>query len=472
MSNRTYNLAPNIAEIARGPWLAEARAVNRALAIAERLDMTAHMAAWEERSARPREEPAGYELQGGAAVIAMDGVMMRKPNSMGPLFGGVVSTIEVERAFALAERDPEARAIVLDINSPGGYIEGTAALASRVARCKKPVLAYAGDLCASAAYWVASQADWISAGNTAELGSVGIYTVLTDSSKADEDEGYVMTTVSSGGFKGLGADGRVTPEYVAYMQERIDDVYAEFKAAVGTGRSLSEAQVDRIADGRVLSAKKAKAARLVDAVETMDAAIARITSGRLPKRTTAPRGAKGEDMSLWDQFKAALGAEEAPIEGEDTPTVATTPPTATIAGPEPAAAAQGNEAPALAAELQALTAERDQLKAALEGVTVEAREGAKKAAIRAFDANGAKPLMAAIEAADLSTAKAMAAAYNQLADKAFGITPEAGAQRTTTVTKLPDVEVHAQDIEGTERPKIDAKAYYEARNKRQNGAGG
>ena len=124
----------------------------------------------------PERKARGYELVGGVVVIPVSGAIVREQGWYGTGQDAVSSALKA----ALA--DPSARAILLDINSPGGVVAGTKELADAIAeaRTKKRCAAYANGLCASAAYWLASATGTVYAPLTATVGSIGVIMTITN----------------------------------------------------------------------------------------------------------------------------------------------------------------------------------------------------------------------------------------------------------------------------------------------------
>jgi protease-4 len=103
----------------------------------------------------------------------------------------------------------------------------------------KPLTAIVVGLCCSGGYYAASQAREIVAGGRTEIGCIGTYCLLVDDSKFWADMGVDWKLISSGGVKGLGADGRVTQELIDDTQRVIDDLTDKFVADVAAGRGVS-----------------------------------------------------------------------------------------------------------------------------------------------------------------------------------------------------------------------------------------
>ncbi|MGO9787564.1 MAG: S49 family peptidase, partial [Stellaceae bacterium] len=142
------------------------------------------------------------------------------------------------------------------------------------AKTRKPVIAYVSDLCASGAYWLASQCSSIIANESAFVGSIGVYSVLIDQSKAAVEFGYRIVLVSDGEFKGLTEPGLpVGDKAVAETQRIVGSIANLFRAAVGRGRGLDDSVVSTLADGRVHVAAEALGLRLIDGIGPLDCAV-------------------------------------------------------------------------------------------------------------------------------------------------------------------------------------------------------
>src|SRR5690606_13420747 len=163
-----------------------------------------------------RVDDRTYAVHNGIAVINIAGPMMKGGSS----FGGA-STVRTRRDIRQAVADDAVSGIMLHIDTPGGTVAGAADLAAEVreARRKKPVRAHISDLGASAAYWIASQAESITANETALIGSIGAVAVVQDTSGMAEKAGITVHVLSTGKHKGAFAPGsKVTEEQLAEVQ--------------------------------------------------------------------------------------------------------------------------------------------------------------------------------------------------------------------------------------------------------------
>lgn len=222
---------------------------------------------------RPENAGRAYETVGGVAVIPVSGAIARSRSWHG------TGQDAIEGALKAALADPSVRAILLDVNSPGGVVAGTKELADFVAeaRTKKRCAAYANGLCASAAYWLAAATGAVYAPETASVGSIGVIMSVADYSKLNEKWGVSYTTITGGKWKAVGnADAPLTEEERQYLQERISALHQIFKADVSRHMGLT-ADPRLWGEAQLLLARPARELGLVtDIVRDRDAAIRKL----------------------------------------------------------------------------------------------------------------------------------------------------------------------------------------------------
>lgn len=240
--------------------------------------------AWQPRAERGDHEaergepqPAYQVTPSGVAVVPARGAMMKGWSKYAEC-----DTLAVRAAVRAATADPLVRGILLVLDSPGGGVPGTQELADDVmaARQVKPVHAFCEDLCASAAYWVASQSERMTVNALGEVGSIGVYAVLYDESARAEKEGVKVHVISTGEFKGAGVPGAPLPDAVLEDTQRlVDQVNGHFQAAIVRGRpGLAGEAMAKVATGQVWLGADAVALGLVDAVGTLDEAHAALVA--------------------------------------------------------------------------------------------------------------------------------------------------------------------------------------------------
>lgn len=243
-----------------GPWLAEPQWFGEAVA-AVQAGKTVPQAAAPKRGG---EEPDYLITDDNIAIIPMFGAMTKGSSK----FGGV-NSLRTRRAVARAARDRDIDGIMLQIDSPGGMVAGTDELAEEVkaATKRKPVAAHIDDLGASAAYWVAAQADSVTVNRMGEVGSIGVYAVLRDSSEKFEREGLKVHLITTGDHKGAGAPGvPITDEQIAKFQLIVNRINEQFLSAVKTGRGMRIGDVRELATGETWVGADAESRGLVDGV--------------------------------------------------------------------------------------------------------------------------------------------------------------------------------------------------------------
>jgi signal peptide peptidase SppA len=211
------------------------------------------------------------------AVLPLQGVIAHRMGSMSEMSGGI-STERFSQIFRQAMADESVTGIVIDVDSPGGTISGVPELAAEIlaARGKKPIVAHANALMASAAYYIGSAADEVVATPSAMVGSIGVIMAHVDTSRAEEAEGIKRTVIHAGKFKAEG-HGPLSEEAKEALQARVDEAYALMTKDIAKARGITPAAVrSGYGEGRVLSAAEAKKAGMVDRVATLEETIARL----------------------------------------------------------------------------------------------------------------------------------------------------------------------------------------------------
>lgn len=170
------------------------------------------------------------------------------------------------------------KAVVLRVNSPGG-----SALASDVIwrelqllKARKPLIVSMGDYAASGGYYISSIADSIFAMPTTITGSIGVFSMFFSLEKMLNNKlGVTMDEEKNAPYAGFPSVAKTLNEGERKrMQSFVDTIYANFKSRVATGRKLSEATVDSIAQGRVWTGRDALTIGLVDGLGNLDRAFA------------------------------------------------------------------------------------------------------------------------------------------------------------------------------------------------------
>ena len=263
--------------------------------VAARID-AAKMTAAQDRAVRRNE--------GGVAILPLGGVISNRAPMVENVSTDPGTSVEkFGRQYREAMNDNQVKAIIIDTNTPGGTVSGVPELADEIftGRNKdKPVIAHVNALNASAGYWITSAADEIVATPSAQVGSVGVYTLHEDISKWLEAMGLKETLISAGKFKVEGNPFEpLSDEAEAAIQGSVNEYYEMFTDAVARHRGVKTSEVrGGFGEGRTLIAKQALNEGMIDRVATLNETLARFGVGPLaepspqaatPRRNMAQR---------------------------------------------------------------------------------------------------------------------------------------------------------------------------------------
>ncbi|GEP12263.1 S49 family peptidase [Methylobacterium gnaphalii] len=237
--------------------------------------------------------------EGAVAVLPLRGVIANRMSMMGDISGGT-SNEGFGRSFQSVLRDDAVKAIVLDVDSPGGAVSGTDELASMIfdARGTKPIIAQVNATAASAAYWIASAADEIVVTPSGQVGSIGVMAVHDNIAGTLEKAGIKRTLI---GEPALKTDGNpfeeLGEETAARIRARVAKSYDAFASAVARNRGVAVSAVKNgFGQGDMVDAASAVSDGMADRVGTIEQTLNRFGSslyGAPPSRqpAAAPRRA-------------------------------------------------------------------------------------------------------------------------------------------------------------------------------------
>lgn len=265
-----------VLELLEQPWAIRQEVLDRWInLVSRRLDIGTGQQGAIINLSTGESQPLGYQLRGDTAVIRVDGTLVKRLFA----FDCGTSTEQVRSSVEAALQDASVRSILLEINSPGGTVEGTQALAAflRKAGELKPLYAFSDGMLTSAAYWIAAACSRVAVQATTVVGSIGVLCVHTDISGQDAQAGIKRTYLHAGRDKALGNDAEpLTDQARASIQSLLDGTYAAFLGDVAAFRSLDMEKAGDWADGKKFKAKDALTVGLVDEITTLDAFIERI----------------------------------------------------------------------------------------------------------------------------------------------------------------------------------------------------
>lgn len=222
------------------------------------------------------------QVRDGVAILGVEGPIFRYSNLFTAI-SGAESYQMLSMDLDAALNNPAIKAVILNINSPGGQVDGASEFSSMVrnARKKKPVIAYVSHLGASAAYWIASAAERVVVEKGAMVGSIGtVATIRTDSEKNE------FSIVSSQSPKKR-PDVK-TDEGKQQIQSLVDAQAQVFIESVASNRGVSaEDVVAKFGQGGLLMAASAVHIGMADSVGTLESLIAELANSSTRREVKA-----------------------------------------------------------------------------------------------------------------------------------------------------------------------------------------
>ncbi|HCC0886815.1 TPA: signal peptide peptidase SppA [Salmonella enterica] len=210
---------------------------------------------------------------GTIAVIFANGAIMDGEETPGNV-GGDTTASQIRDA----RLDPQVKAIVLRVNSPGGSVNASEIIRAELAAAKaagKPVVVSMGGMAASGGYWISTPANYIVASPSTLTGSIGIFGVINTVEDSLSSIGVHSDGVSTSPLADISMTKALSPEVQQMMQLSIEYGYKRFITLVAEARKRTPEQIDKIAQGHVWTGEDAKANGLVDSLGDFDDAVAK-----------------------------------------------------------------------------------------------------------------------------------------------------------------------------------------------------
>jgi protease-4 len=225
------------------------------------------------------------------AVIVMRGLI--SSNLPGNVGDSMVD--DLRAALQQARDDGRVKAVVLEIDSPGGEVTASDEIYNAVVktRSRKPVVVYMDTLAASGGYYVSCGGKFLMANETTITGSIGVIIQTLNYEKLFDKIGLASVVFKSGKFKDMLNGARpMTPEERDYMQGFVMKIYDKFLGVVAKERNLPADNLrNTIADGRILSGKEALEHKLIDGIGQLEDAFAKAKQlGGAPGATVVKYG--------------------------------------------------------------------------------------------------------------------------------------------------------------------------------------
>src|SRR5947209_5903914 len=247
------------------------------------------------------------------AVITMRGLI--SSSLPGTVSDSMVD--DMRAALQQARDDSRVKAIVLEIDSPGGEVTASDEIYSAVVktRARKPVVVYMDSLAASGGYYVSCGGRFLMANETTITGSIGVIIQTLNYEQLFNKVGLASVVFKSGKFKDILNGARpMTPEERDLIQSFVMQTYEKFLGIVSRERGVpADTLRNTIADGRILSGKDALNNKLIDGLGQLEDAFAKAKQlGDAPQATVVKYG---PPFSL-SRFFRAFGQSESKIQLE------------------------------------------------------------------------------------------------------------------------------------------------------------
>lgn len=221
-------------------------------------------------------EPIATTIDTGDAVgvISLDGVISSSADDYFSSPG--ITPSQVTELLKQAAANPDIKAVVVQINSPGGGVVASNEIYHMLLEFEKPVVAWMGETAASGGYYIACGADYVLAHPDTLTGSIGVISQFINVEDLMDEIGVDVVVITSGPYKDIGSTFReMTEEEKALWQTIIAETYEEFVKVVAQARNLSVEEVRALADGRVYTGRQAHEMGMVDDVGRLKTAIAK-----------------------------------------------------------------------------------------------------------------------------------------------------------------------------------------------------
>ena len=218
-------------KITNEPWATTSDTLQNIINIARRQNSSPEVIA--AQLGRKLQNTYAVSVRDNVAVIPIHGPLFRYANLFTAI-SGATSYEFLARDFNTALADDSIKAILFDIDSPGGEVNGCSELADMIynSRGKKPIMAYASGNCCSGAYWIASACDEIIVTDTAIVGSIGVVAVF----EKEDDENKIEIVSSQSPFKRISPS---TSEGLNRIQAQLDTLAGVFINKIATYRDVS-----------------------------------------------------------------------------------------------------------------------------------------------------------------------------------------------------------------------------------------
>jgi protease-4 len=199
--------------------------------------------------------------KGSIAIIPIKGMITSEESVFGLMAASTLIIKDVEEA----ENKRKIKAVIFEINSPGGTPFASKEIATCIENMDKPAIAWVREYAASGAYWIASACDEIVADELSTVGSIGAMSIRPDIGELMKKFGIDIETLRTGIYKGLGQPyEKPTEEERELMKKELDEIQDNFLNAVAKNRKLDGAKMKELSTAKVYLGREAKETGLID----------------------------------------------------------------------------------------------------------------------------------------------------------------------------------------------------------------
>ncbi|MBI2101106.1 signal peptide peptidase SppA [Candidatus Woesearchaeota archaeon] len=211
-------------------------------------------------------------LGGNVALVPIEGIISGTDDS--GFFETMTNSLDTVELIEKADKNPGIKAIILEINSPGGSAVASEEIANAVRKTNKTTVAWVREIGTSGAYWVASSADYVVANRVSVTGSIGVIGSYLEFPGLLERYNVTYQRLVSGKYKDLGSPYReMTQEEREIFQRALDGIRDYFAGEVAKNRNLNKKDMDKVANGLFYLGAEAKELGLVDELGGKDEAV-------------------------------------------------------------------------------------------------------------------------------------------------------------------------------------------------------
>ena len=212
-------------------------------------------------------------LSGNVALIPIEGVITGSEDSEF-IFESVTASPDTIELIEKADKNPSIKAIILEINSPGGSAVASEEIANAVKKTNKTTVAWIREIGTSGAYWIASASDHIVANRVSVTGSIRLIASYLEFPGLLERYNITYQRLVAGKYKDIGSPYKeMTQEERELFQQSLDEIRDYFVGEVAKNRNMGKKEVDKMANGLFYLGSQAKELGLVDEIGGKDEVI-------------------------------------------------------------------------------------------------------------------------------------------------------------------------------------------------------